>query len=117
MLNEQEDENMGGELVPMGSALVQISEDLTPTFFREAGPQAAKRFIEFFVVNIRNPNTRAAYYRALRKFAEWCEERGLQLETIEPTFIAMYIEQLRHGILACGCVKQIQPDEERGYHA
>ncbi len=75
MLNDKEDDKMGRELVPVGGELVQISEDMTPTFFRDAGPKAAKRFIEFFVVNIRNPNTRAAYYRALRKFTDWTSGR------------------------------------------
>lgn len=86
---------MDKEMVPVGTELVPISEAVTPGIFREAGPKAAKRFIDFFVVHIRNPNTRAAYYRALRQFAEWCDERGLRLETIEPTMIGLYIEQLR----------------------
>ena len=36
-------------------------------------PQAAKRFIEYFAANIRNPNTRRAYFHAVREFSSWCE--------------------------------------------
>lgn len=37
----------------------------------------AERFFEFFTANIRNKNTRRAYYKAVCRFAEWCEGRGL----------------------------------------
>jgi hypothetical protein len=30
--------------------------------------QAAKRFIEYFAANIRNPNTRRAYFHAVPEF-------------------------------------------------
>jgi hypothetical protein len=33
-----------------------------------AGPRAVKRFLEYFVVNIPNPNTRAAYACACGQF-------------------------------------------------
>ena len=38
----------------------------------------AKRVLEFFTANIRNPNTRKAYARAAGAFATWCEGRGLE---------------------------------------
>lgn len=95
MVYEDGEDNMAGKLVPMGSELVQISAAVTPALFGNAGPQATRRFVDFFVVHIRNPNTRAAYYRALCQFADWCDARGLRLETIEPTAIGLYIEELR----------------------
>jgi site-specific recombinase XerD len=59
-------------------------------------PDAAKRFIEFFTANIRNPNTRRAYARAAVQIAEWCEASDLrELQDIEPIHIAAYIETLR----------------------
>ncbi len=94
MLNKKRGENKAGELVPMDGQVVPIGEDLTPAFFQDAGPKALKMVIEFLTVTIRNKNTRAAYALALRKFGEWCDERGLRLETIEPVGIAAYIEQL-----------------------
>ena len=35
---------------------------------------AAKRFVEFFKANIRNPHTRKAYARTASEFAAWGEE-------------------------------------------
>ena len=42
-----------------------------------AGKGAKTRFLEFFTVNIRNPNTRAAYHRAAVEFLDWCEARKI----------------------------------------
>jgi len=50
---------------------------------------AARRFIEFFTANIRNPNTRLAYARAAVQFAAWCEASDLrELQDIEPVHVA-----------------------------
>ncbi|MBX3328329.1 MAG: phage integrase N-terminal SAM-like domain-containing protein, partial [Nitrospira sp.] len=69
-------------------------------------PNAAKRFVEFFTANIRNPNTRKAYTWAVAEFATWCERHGmLSLQAIEPVHIATYIETL-HRRLAAPSVKQ-----------
>src|SRR5208282_1253943 len=67
---------------------------------------AAKRFIEFFTANIRNPNTRRAYARAAVQFAVWCEQNDLrELADIEPMHVAAYIEVLQLR-LAAPSVKQ-----------
>lgn len=67
---------------------------------------AARRFIEFFTANIRNPNTRRAYARAAAEFAAWCEEAEIQeLQDIEPVHVAAYIETLQKR-LAAPSVKQ-----------
>lgn len=65
-----------------------------PQLIEQAGDDTKRRFVEFFTAHIRNPNTRAAYLHAVRKFCGWCEERTLQLHDTEPTLIAFYIEQL-----------------------
>src|SRR5450755_5088626 len=68
-------------------------------------PAAARRTLEFFTANIRNPNTRKAYARAVGEFASWCELNGLQeLGAIEPVHVAAYVEQLQ-GRLAPPSVK------------
>ena len=41
--------------------------------------RTAWRFVDFFAVTIRNPNTREAYYRAVCRFMDWCESRGLHV--------------------------------------
>ena len=63
-----------------------------PSIIAGAGPKASKRFAEFFTVPIRNKNTRQAYFHAASTFLYWCEQRGLELETIEPIHVAAYIE-------------------------
>jgi site-specific recombinase XerD len=69
-------------------------------------PEAAKRFVEFFTANIRNPNTRKAYARAAAEFAAWCEENDLREQRdIEPVHVAAYVETLQTR-LAAPSVKQ-----------
>ncbi len=65
-----------------------------PAIVAEVGPEATKRFFEFFTVPIRNKNTRIAYYHAIGRFLDWCQRAGFQsLEDIEPITVAAYIEQ------------------------
>ncbi len=77
-----------------------------PALIARAGKPAAQRFLEFFTVNIRNPNTRAAYGRAAGSFLRWCEARGLaELRQVQPVHVAAYIEELGRE-LAAPSVKQ-----------
>jgi len=48
-----------------------------PALIEGAGKRAAWRFVEFFGVNIRNPNTRAAYGRAAGASCAGAKGRGL----------------------------------------
>jgi site-specific recombinase XerD len=67
-----------------------------PALIAGAGKPAALRFLEFFTVNIRNRNTRAAYTRAAGDFLGWCEEQALrELGHVQPVHVAAYIEQLQ----------------------
>jgi hypothetical protein len=50
----------GPALVPANSC----TELQSPPLVARAGDRAARRFLEFFTVNIRSLNTRAAYARA-----------------------------------------------------
>ena len=77
-----------------------------PALVAAAGEQASWRFLEFFTVNIRNENTRAAYRVAARAFLHWCEENGMsKLADVKPIHVAAYIEQLQ-GTLKAPSVKQ-----------
>jgi hypothetical protein len=68
---------------------------VVPALFANAGDRAAKRFLEYFAVTMRNRNTRTAYLYAARRFFAWCErERIGQLVDIEPLHVATYIEVL-----------------------
>ncbi len=66
---------------------------VVPGLIGRAGEPAARRFVEFFTANIRNPNTRRAYARAVNHFFHWCEQRSIALHELEPMLVAAYIEQ------------------------
>jgi len=68
---------------------------MLPAIIGDAGDQAARRFLEFFAATIRNKNTREAYYRAVCRFFDWCEDAKIgALADIEPIHVAAYIESL-----------------------
>ena len=83
-----------GILEAQGTAIVlrKTGTLALPYIIADAGPKASKRFAEFFTVPIRNKNTRQAYFHAASTFLYWCEQRGLELKTIEPIHVAAYIE-------------------------
>ena len=69
--------------------------DRLPPMIASADDRTAWRFVDFFAVTIRNPNTREAYYRAVSRFMDWCEQHGLhRLAAIRPIHVAAYVEQL-----------------------
>ncbi len=63
-----------------------------PAIFADASERATDRVIEFFTANIRNPNTRVAYGRAVRQFSSWCEKHELTLKQLSPVHIATFVE-------------------------
>jgi site-specific recombinase XerD len=79
----------------MTAELVKAEKGIIlPAIIVGEGQRASKRFLEFFTANIRNPNTRLSYMRAISPFLAWCEERGLELRQVEPIAVAAYIERL-----------------------
>ena len=81
---------MSGQLVPSPAPVVFPVRLFTPN------PKAAKRVLEFFTTQINNDHTRKAYMNAARRFAQWCETRGIQqLAAVEPSHIAAFIKQLQ----------------------
>ena len=66
-----------------------------PPVIRDAGPDTIRRFVEFFTANIRNPNTRVAYMRAVRRFCGWAERHKVSLAQMEPVLVAAYVEELQ----------------------
>ncbi len=66
-----------------------------PALVDNASDHTKRRFAEFFTANIRNPNTRAAYKRAVDAFLAWCADCGLAaFDQVEPMHVAAYIEGL-----------------------
>ena len=72
----------GGRVLQLPAAIVELGED------------AAKAFVEFFAAQIRNPNTRIAYGRAVGRFLGWVASAGLDLRQLEPVHVASYVELL-----------------------
>ena len=69
---------------------------VVPAIVAAGGDKAMRRFLEFFAVTIDNPNTRAAYFHACRRFFAWCDPRDdiEELADIEPMHVAAYIRGL-----------------------
>jgi Phage integrase, N-terminal SAM-like domain len=99
--SETRDRNTGGRdarnalVVPEHRAVAAGGDVVVPAIVALAGPRASRRFLEFFAVTIENPNTRAAYFHACRRFFAWCEHKSLdELVAIEPMHVAAYIRML-----------------------
>ncbi len=71
-----------------------VNSYVVPAVVTCAGHKAQKRFFTFFTDNIRNPNTRDAYFRNAARFFEWCEKQRLPLTSIESFHVSAYVEEL-----------------------
>ena len=81
-------------IVPALPRRLAVLSASTPALFLPDA-RAVERFAEFFTANIRNKNTRRAYYKAVCRFADWCEGRGVaDLKQVRPIHVAAYIEAL-----------------------
>jgi site-specific recombinase XerD len=79
----------------MGDLMVSVTaQNFLPVTIRREGQKAERRFWEFFGAQIRNPNTREAYLRAVMRFFAWTDGHGLSLADIEPLHVAAYTETL-----------------------
>ena len=86
---------VGTALQRSAANAVAVGQEGLPALFTPT-PAVARRTLEFFTANIRNPNTRKAYARAVAEFAAWCRQNGLQeLSAIEPVHVAAYVERLQ----------------------
>ena len=94
------------EVIPYKEPRALAGLAVTPPAVFLQSEKAAERFFEFFTANIRNKNTRRAYYKAAVRFSAWCEGRGFgELEHVKPLHVAAYIEGLQ-AELAKPTVKQ-----------
>jgi hypothetical protein len=60
-----------------------------------AGERASERTVEFFTANIRNPNTREAYSRAIGFFFTWIEDKGFRdIRLVKPMHVAAWVESM-----------------------
>jgi site-specific recombinase XerD len=71
------------------------SQLVVPRVIADLGEAATLRFVDFFIANIRNNNTRMAYAVAIRRFFTWLETHGLaDLASIRTHHVSTYIEAL-----------------------
>lgn len=82
-------------LVPVGQNLPSSLPSQLPQILVRAGKAAVFAAEEFFFGRIRNEHTRGAYLVAVRRFLRWAEKRGLELNTITPRDVGVYIDGLR----------------------
>src|ERR1700731_3138714 len=81
--------------------VLTASDAVVPALIAARGQHAGRRFVEFFTANIRNPNTRKAYYRAACEFFDWCDQaRLVELLDIEPVQVAAWVEDIGHRFAA-----------------
>jgi len=91
---------MSTEIILSPSPALQPAPLFTPT------PKAAKRVLEFFTAQINNDHTRKAYLNATRRFAEWCDGRGIgQLAGVQPVHVAAFVKEMQ-GEFSAPTVKQ-----------
>lgn len=94
-MNSQNLPVLAGEIVAAQEELdAHVVVPFTPR--RKTAQEAAE---EFFSARISNENTREAYTRDALRFAKWCTENSLGLESITPVHVAGYRDQLvREGM-------------------
>ena len=91
---------MTTEIILSPAPELQPAPLFTPT------PKAAKRVLEFFTGQVNNDNTRKAYLNATRRFAAWCDEKGIrQLADVQAFHVAAFLKDLQ-GDFSAPTVKQ-----------
>src|SRR5580698_8197243 len=87
---------------PSGTALVPTAglpdsfPSQLPAIVLRSGPKGSERFWDFFTSAIRNPNTRAAYLRAVMNFFNWLQKKRVtEFSLVRPIHVASYIEELQ----------------------
>lgn len=80
--------------------------ELTPAPIFSPNPKAARRTLEFFTAQINNDHNRKAYMNAARRFAQWCDDKGIrQLTDVQAFHVAAFVKDLQ-GEFSAPTVKQ-----------
>lgn len=66
----------------------------SPAIVTSAGAAASFAWEEFFIGQIRNVHTRAAYLQSVSRFLRWCEAHELELPRITPGWVGRYFDEL-----------------------
>ena len=84
------------QLVPMLPATAALDHHYPPILER-AGAAACFAAGEF-AARHRNPHTRRAYGRAVSRFLQWCERKGVELRTLTPAHAGQYIDGMAGSV-------------------
>ena len=80
---------------PAAVAVPGTEGAVVPAVVAATGADAADRFLEFFLVAIRNPHTRRSYAAVVRRFCAWlAAHRAPDLRAVAPLHVAAYVEEL-----------------------
>jgi site-specific recombinase XerD len=75
--------------------------ELQPAPFFTPTPKAARRVLEFFTAQVNNDHARKAYLNATRRFAAWCDEKGIhQLADVQAVHVAAFVKDLQREFSA-----------------
>ena len=98
---------------PAACCPTQIADRLPP-MIGKAGERPARLLVDFFVITIRNPSSREAYYRTVWRFMDWYDRRGLRrLDAVRPIHVAAYIEHLPLSGPLSGSIRPRSPSARR----
>jgi integrase/recombinase XerD len=76
--------------------ILSLAPAVLPARLFTPTPKAARRVLEFFTAQIDNDHTRKAYLNATRRFAEWCDARGIgQLGDVEAFHVAAFVKEMQ----------------------
>ena len=84
------------ELIAAGAGdVVRLEGQQIPPILAQEGAETWQHLVEYFTGHIRNPNTRAAYGRAVMSFFWWCESNGqCASRELRPVHVAAYVEEM-----------------------
>jgi site-specific recombinase XerD len=87
---------MSNDLVKASPAAVPAvaAGHALPSLVERAGGAARFAWDEYFYAEHHNPHTQKAYMREVRRFLDWCEEKGLELPSIMPGQVGQYLVSL-----------------------
>jgi len=78
------------------SVVLSPAANLTPANLYAPTPKAAKRVLEFFTAEVNNDHTSKAYLNAAKRFAAWCELRGIsELADVQAFHVAAFRKDLQ----------------------
>jgi integrase/recombinase XerD len=84
---------MSTELVKASPVSVPaaVTPAALPELVERAGGAARFAWDEFFYAEHHNPHTQKAYMRAVRRFVDWAEGKGVELVAITPKMVGQYL--------------------------